>query len=235
VTRCGDPVTRLKWRRSLARASGRVIGSVVSALLRMSEPPEARPPGVLIHDPEALVGVIKRLHATNDGVTFWNHERSFKLMLRNDPSPEAEDSVACELVMVVDEDDERMATLMELDGDGYLEEPGTYILDTWTFKLAHLDAAAVAKVQAAINRVYLTTVCPCGDYLIKDDATYCVYCHMVGTPEDKTHHFCSICCDSGIRMHMTVMPCCQQCLHETCLRTWRHKSGDERCPFCRQV
>ena len=42
-----------------------------------------------------------------------------------------------------------------------------------------------------------------------------IWVSSVGTAADKNPHFCSICCDNGIRMHMASMPCCQQYLHTT--------------------
>jgi hypothetical protein len=189
--------------------------------------------GTLIRDPAALCHALRRLHASNDGVVFWNHQRTFKLMLRNDPC-DSDDALACELLMVFDDDDAAMTAMMELGGDAYMEEPGSYVLEQWGFKLDALDARAVEKVAAALNRAYLTRVCPCGKYLVRDDGGHCVFCQMTSTPEDRTKHFCSICCDGGLRMHMDLLPCCQQYLHRHCLATWRRKSGDTRCPLCRQ-
>lgn len=187
---------------------------------------------MLVSDPEAMVATLKRLHALNDGVMFWNEQRTFKLMLRNDPV-DAE-SVACELAVVVDEDDEHMMRLMEMTNDGYIDEPGTLVVESWCFPLADFGIEEAAKVQHAVNRTYLYRVCPCNKYLIKDDGAVCLFCQMTATPESRRWHFCPICCEEGREMHMALQPCCAQRLHSRCLDTWIHKSGDDRCPLCRQ-
>jgi hypothetical protein len=191
------------------------------------------PSAALVQDPSTLVAVLKRLRATNDGIVFWNRQRTFRLMLRNDPA-DLDDSIACELVLLFDEDDDAMSSLMELSGEGYQEETGTWVLEQWAFRELDLDSVTVSKVAEAINRAYLTTVCACSRYLIKDDGMYCVFCQMTATPADKAAHFCPICHEQGAAMHMARLPCCGQRLHRQCLHTWRQKSRDERCPMCRQ-
>lgn len=188
--------------------------------------------GVLLSDPNALAGALIRLHAHNDGVLFWNEQRTFKLMLRNDPIDA--DTLACELAMLADEDDTHMANLLDLTNDGYVDEPGTYVLDEWSFDMAEFGPQCVEPIMHAINRAYLYRVCPCGRYLVKDDADMCVFCHMTSTPSRKRTHFCSICCEDGLEMHMTQQPCCKQHLHAKCLSTWHAKSSCENCPLCRQ-
>lgn len=186
---------------------------------------------MLVSDPDSMFHVIKRLHGINDGVIFWNEQRSFKLMLRNDPvDPE---TVSCELVLVFDEEDGTMQHVLDLTNDGYIDEPGIFVLDSWTFQAAEFSLDDARKVMAVINDAYLFRVCPCGAYLVKDDASICVFCHMTSSPEDKLAHFCSICCEDGMAMHMKRQACCQQHLHAHCLATWRDKSGDDRCPLCR--
>lgn len=187
----------------------------------------------LVSDSHAMAAMLRRLHALNDAVTFWNEQRTFKLMVRNDPvDPE---TLACELVLVTDEDDDSMVELMALMSDGYLEEPGTFVLDTWSFSLDTFSAEDAARVAKAVNDAYGYRVCPCGKYLIKDDAGVCLYCQMTASAADRTSHFCPICCEEGREMHMTRMPCCSNHLHTHCLATWHHKSGDDRCPLCRQL
>ena len=127
-----------------------------------------------------------------------------------------------------------MLAMLDLTNDGYMDEPGTFVVDSWSFPAAEFGVADARKVSDAVNAAYLYRVCPCGKYLIKDDAAICLYCQMTATPSTKRVHFCPICCDEGREMHMTHTPCCRQFAHTHCLATWHHKSGDERCPFCRQ-
>lgn len=190
--------------------------------------------GILVQEPKALLETLRRLHAGNDGIVFWNHERSFKLMLRNDPCDD-DDHLAFELLMIFDGEDDRHVRMMELHREGHEEEPGIYIIDDWTWKAGELDEREAAGVAATLNRMFLTKICPCGDYLIKDDGAYCAFCQMTAGSPDLESHFCSICCDHGIRMHMLEMPCCQQHLHRRCLVTWQKTSGNDRCPLCRQM
>lgn len=189
-------------------------------------------PGTLVGDPDSVAGVIKRLHVLNDAIVFWNEERSLKLMLRNDPIDV--DTVACELAVLYDETDERMADMLDMTNDGYVDEAGTYVLDSWTWPAEAFDGDAARKVMQAINEAYLARVCPCGNYLIKDDAAMCLYCHLTATPAGRAARFCPICRDDGLDMHMVTQPCCGQHLHIGCLAMWKSKGDDQRCPLCRQ-
>lgn len=195
-------------------------------------PPQVPPLQPLVKDADSLLATVRRLHALNDVVIFWNEQRSFKLMLRNDPI-DAE-TVSMELAMVFDDDDEVMLRIVDLTNDGYVDEPGTFVLDSWTSPAAEFGTDEAAKIMKAINDAYTWHVCRCGSYLIKDDAEICVFCCMTRSQADKAVHFCAICCEEGMRMHMDLQACCAQHLHRHCLATWRAKSGDERCPLCRQ-
>ncbi len=186
----------------------------------------------LVCDADSLFTALKRLHATNDGVLFWNEQRSLQLMLRNDPV-DAE-TLSCELVLIFEVEDEKMQRLLDLTNDGFFDEPGVYVLDSWTFQMNEFTPHAARKVMDAVNSAYLYRVCPCASYLVKDDGAICVFCHMTSKAEDRTPHFCSICCEDGMAMHMRRQACCQQHMHSHCLATWLAKSGDDRCPLCRQ-
>lgn len=183
----------------------------------------------LVKDSTSLLAVLWRLRNANEAVLFYNRDGSLKLMLRNDPQDL--DTLACDLCIVTDEEDDTMQRLLELHPDGYTDDPTTYVLDNWQFDASKVVARDMDKVVAAINAAHLLRVCPCRRYLIKDDAAYCFYCHMTSTPSDQQHDFCPICYDDGVRMHMTVLPCCSQALHRQCLSTWKSKS--DRCPLCR--
>lgn len=185
---------------------------------------------LLVSDAGAMLNTVKRLHFINDGIIFWNEQRTFKLMLRNDPVDA--DTVSCELALVFEDDDEVMQRVLDLTNDGYMDEPGVFILDSWTHQLADFCADDARKIMNAVNDAYLYKTCPCGNYLVKDDAAHCLFCQMTRAPGQETH-FCTICCEDGLAMHMTRQPCCQQRLHAHCLATWRTKSGDDRCPLCR--
>lgn len=186
---------------------------------------------MLVHDAHALLATLKRLHVLNDGVLFYNEQGTLKIMLRNDPVDS--DTLACEVVIVVDEEDESMRRILELCNDGYLEDPSTFVLQSWSFPSADFTVEEASKVMRFLNDVYLFRVCGCGKYIIKDDASMCLFCHMTSTAADRELHFCAICCDEGVAMHMTELGCCKQRLHKHCLNTWKSKSGNDRCPLCR--
>lgn len=188
---------------------------------------------MLVKDVHALLGTLRRLHALNEGVVFWNEQRTFKIMLRNDPVDA--DTLACEAALVFEEDDEVMAGVLDLCNDGYMDDPTTYVMHTWSFPMAEVGVEDASKVQRALNDLHMTRVCDCAKYLVKDDATMCFYCHMTSTLADREHHFCPICCEEGLAMHMSEQPCCKQRLHARCMATWKSKSGDDRCPLCRRA
>lgn len=198
-------------------------------------PPAAGP---LVRDADSMAEALRRLMYSNDCVLFYNEQQTLKLMLRNDPI-DAE-TIAFELCIVVPEDDDAMLKLVDLNNDGYLDDPTTYVLDSWSYPLEGFGAEQARKPMEAVNRAYELRVCPCGRYLVKDhgtgpaEATACVFCTMVAAgAEARAEHYCPICCEQGARMHMALQPCCQQLLHSSCLATWHAKSDDERCPLCR--
>lgn len=193
------------------------------------EPPEFVAPAVLVKDTAALLATVKRLRVLNDAVMFYNHEGSLKLMLRNCPD-ENPDILACELCIAVDDEDEDVNRMLQRTCDGYMDDPTTFVLDSWVIdadKCEDLENAA-----AAINAAYLTRVCPCRHYLIKDDGVYCTFCQLTSTAAGRQHAMCPICHDDGVRMHMTCTACCGQAMHRGCLA--KCKSRDARCPMCRR-
>lgn len=188
---------------------------------------------MLVSDAESMYTTLQRLHLINDGVLFWNEQRSLKLLLRNDPVDP--DTVSCELAIMADDDDDELEKILELlTSDGYTDEPGVFVLDSWTFRAAEFDVEDARKVMSAVNDAYQYRICPCRKYIIKDEPLICTFCQMTRTAEDKQTHFCSICRDDGMRMHMQCQACCKQFLHKHCLAKWEEQSGDERCPLCRQ-
>lgn len=194
------------------------------------EPPQFEAPGVLVKDAAALLATMRRLHALNDAVMFYNREGSLKLMLRNCPD-ENPDVLACDLCIAVDEDDENMERMLQCICDGYLDDPSTFVLDSWIVDADKCDGE-VEKTAAAINAAYLMRVCPCRHYVIKDDGVYCTFCQLTSTAAGRQHAMCPICRDDGVRMHMTDTPCCRQAMHRACLAMC--KARDARCPMCRQ-
>ena len=205
---------------------------------------------VLVKDAKSLLGAMRRLHVANDAIMFWNTDETFKILLRNDPEGDiSQDGMTWDLSIVWDDDDDdddHLTRVMELEHDGFLEEPGTFVVDSGS--IASMAAAFedpdgnadLAKARETINRVHAYTICPCAKYLIKDeDQRTCVFCHLTASPEDMQHHFCAICQSDGTRRHMVQQACCKQYLHRTCLASWASKGPSSTtalaCPLCRTL
>ena len=205
--------------------------------------PDAPGPDDLVQDPQALLAVMVRLHATNDALIVWNCDRAFKILVRNDPTADDGDSYAVEVGILCDEDEpegERMARCLALEHDGYMEEPGVFAIDTIVVRRgADYVDGDLARAAKLLNDVHAYTVCPCGKYLIKDadlvsgEAKLCLACQLTARPGDLELDFCPICMEKSFRLHMTATGCCGQRLHTGCLDVWRAKHAS--CPLCRHV
>lgn len=200
---------------------------------------------MFVQDLRALRGALRRLQLHNDAVIFHNAEGSFKIMLRNDPSEalDREDDAAAaaamgwDLSIVWDPDageDAGVARLAELEPDGYVDEPGTFVVDSGSVNLADDSDPELQRAMSAVNKLHATTVCPCGKYLIKDGEASCIVCHLTAAPGDLREHFCAICQSDGAKKHMRVQQCCAQMLHERCLASWKD-AGNTSCPLCRAM
>lgn len=189
---------------------------------------------MLVSDPLSMEATLRRLRIINDCFVFWNEERSLKLMLRNDP--EDPEVLSFELLLAADEDDEDVERLMELlPAEGFTGEPGLYLIESWSWPETDFAVDQARAVMNAVNDAYAYRVCPCRKYIIKDEPPICTFCQMTRTAEDKALHFCAICREEGMRMHMVRQSCCGQLLHERCLSQWHGASGDARCALCRQT
>lgn len=199
--------------------------------------------GQLVADPRALLGVLSRLHATNDALVVWNRDQTFKILIRNDPTVLDDDTYAVEVAILCDEDEpdgERMARCLQLEHDGYFDEPGVFAIDTLTVRRGDdFVDGDLERARRLLNDVHAYAVCMCGKYLIKDadltpgDAKLCLACELTARPGDLDADFCPICQEKSFKRHMTATKCCAQHLHAACLETWRAKN--ETCPLCRHV
>lgn len=196
----------------------------------------------LIRDPEAVLAALRRMRNVNDAVSFFNVDRTVKFMLRNDadaydidPEP-ADADLHTDLCIVVDEDDTTIAKVMELEHDGYFEEPTMFVLESYSVSPTDLADEELLDLIKKLNEVHKYRVCPCGSYMIKDQGPQCLFCEMTAEPGATKSQFCAICQDDGIAAHMTTQTCCNQPLHKACLSSWRDRAtaGDGvTCPLCR--
>ena len=196
-----------------------------------------------IRDPEAVLSALRRMRNFNDAVSFFNADRTVKFMLRNDadaydldPEP-ADAELHTDLCIVVDEDDAAIAKVMELEHDGYFEEPTMFVLESYSVSPTDTADEELLDLIKKLNEVHKYRVCPCGGYMIKDQAALCLFCEMTAEPGATQLEFCAICQDDGIAAHMTTQTCCNQRLHKACLGAWTARQaagGNATCPLCRQ-
>jgi hypothetical protein len=193
----------------------------------------------LISDPLSLLAVLQRLQSSNDAVVFWNREETFKILVRNDPTDD--DTCTVELAILCDEDEPdgaRMLKCLQLEHDGYFDEPGVFSVETMSVRR---DATAsdpdLLRAVSMINDVYEYVVCKCARYLIKDaqflvgEPHLCLHCQLTARTGDTDVDFCPICQEKSFARHMETTPCCKQRLHKACADVWREKNS--LCPLCR--
>lgn len=195
----------------------------------------------LVKDCKSMLACVLRMHAHNDAVIFWNAARDFRMLLRNDPSDPG--TIAFELCIVPDDDEDEddqgsLARVLQLEHDGYMDDDGLFVVDTFSFAMDEVARSPdlLEGAKACVNRVHAYTLCMCGQHFVKDGATTCLFCQLTedpAAPDAGARHFCAICHDTGPPRYMTKQACCSQMLHRACLATWRCTSGDTRCPLCR--
>ena len=203
--------------------------------------PQSLGDGPLIKEPSHFLSCLRRLHTYNDAVMFYNVDRTFKLMIRNDPDLADENAMACDISIVHDRDNEdadyaeKWTEILSLEHDGYYDDDSTFVLESFQFAVDELPTSeAVTSAANKINDIYAMTVCPCQRYLIKDGhATICTYCLLSSSTQGLRPCFCCVCQESTPQMHMNLQKCCDQYIHNKCLTTWYAKSDQRLCPLCR--
>lgn len=180
----------------------------------------------------AFLGVLRRLHATNDAVVFGNHDKTLQIMLRNDP--DTDERIGFEVCLVASDDTVRRG--LEFEHSGYYDNSDMFVLDGFSFDRLELEARPDQVLERAIqfvNTVYLFSVCACGR-LIKDDAKLCMFCHLTSRDSELESEFCFVCHESGPRKVFKHLSCCKQFVHQSCADRWRATARDDRCPHCRR-
>jgi hypothetical protein len=199
-------------------------------------------PDDVVRDAGAVLAAMRRMRNFNDAVSFWNADRTIKFMLRNDadayeldPEP-ADNDIHADLCIVVDEDNTAVAKVMELEHDGYFDEPTMFVLESYSVSPTDVADEELLDLIKKLNQVHKYKLCPCGGYMIKDQAALCLFCELTAEPGATKSEFCAICQDDGIAAHMTTQPCCTQKLHKACLSAWKDRQttgGTMTCPLCR--
>lgn len=196
-------------------------------------PPETQKPEMLVKEPSHLIAAMDRLRRDNTGIVFRNCDDTFKILLRNDPDADA-GMVAGDICIVHGEDDPRdeiVRRVIDLDPDGYEDEHGTFVMESFCFPRTDLEAATETALR--LNLLFASPMCRCQMYLIKDRRPMCVFCTLTSTSEDLKPHFCCVCQDASPQMHMRLQSCCSQYVHPSCLTKWHTTSGKTQCPMCR--
>lgn len=183
-----------------------------------------------------FLGCLRRLHNHNDAVMFWNHDKDFRIMIRNDPCDDV--TLGFEICIIADEDDD-ICNVLQLSclGPAAYCEDDTYVLETYSLSMEEVTAkpSLLEPALECVNSIFNYSMCPCGDHLIKDDSAICYYCQLSSSVDDMTQAFCFVCHQTSIKKHMKLLDCCHQYLHRACLEKWENVAADASCPHCRST
>jgi len=209
-------------------------GSTATSPLPMKKPG-------FITQASALLTTLKRMKEANDNVAF-RTTGGLRIMLRNDPDSEDEsDDIAFDVSVVIGEDENpSIVKAIKNEIDIMEDEAGMVVIEDYAF--SETDNESLKNCMDFLNAVDLWTVCPCGEYLIKDKhenqgVTMCYYCEMTANG-DGSSIFCPICHESGSARWMIGTTCCKQKMHKKCKEACIASDGirlvDSRCPMCRE-
>lgn len=194
----------------------------------------------LVKDVKSLFACVLRMHLCNQATVFWNTSREYRIMIRN--APDEPDTIGFEVCIVPDVEDDnersrRLAAVLDLECDGFFDE-GAFVVEAFSFPMCELskDADLLDDARKCINALFCQCICPCGAYLIKDQAKMCFFCQMTHDPVNEKEQFCAICHECSVERHMTKQTCCGQFLHRACLAKWNATPiAGRACPLCRHV
>ena len=191
------------------------------------------PPPPMISKPEALLRTLKRMRASNDNVAY-RTSGGLRIMVRNDPESEDEGYLTFDVSVVTEDESEAIVKSIKNEIDIMEDESGCVVIEEYSFEENDLEGLQTAV--DFLNAVEHWTVCPCGEYLIKDalapGADMCYYCDMT-TPEGGETVFCPICHESGNVRWMVATACCKQRMHRKCREACIRHDDPPRCPMCR--
>lgn len=197
-------------------------------------PPDP-PANKFISDPKAFLRMLQRLMASNDNVAY-RTSGGLRIMLRNEPNDD-QDDISFDVSVVIEDEPPAIERAMKNEIDIMEDESGCLVIEEYSFMLE--DTETLNNVVEFLNAVDLWCVCPCGEYLIKDNGKMCYYCEMTAEKPDPTQEdiFCPICHESGHARWMMNTSCCKQKMHRKCRETCIASAGlrlqDAQCPMCR--
>jgi hypothetical protein len=197
----------------------------------------APPKKKFINDPEALLKTLKRLRKANDNVTY-RTSGGLRIMLRNEPDDDdGPGNISFDVSVVIEDELPSVEKAFRNEIDIMDDESGCIVIEEYSF--APDDVDSLQEAVNFLNQVDLWTICPCGEYLIKDAPEgMCYYCEMMTCPnKEDPDVFCPICHESGHPRWMITTTCCKQKMHrkckETCVSSSEMRLQDAQCPMCR--
>jgi hypothetical protein len=181
---------------------------------------------VFIESVNSLYAALSRLCEANDAFVFRN-PGGIPILLRG---IKEDDHCNVDVSVTTCEDRPCIEECMKNEV-GVSQEDNFFILHEFT-----IDEDTIKEIQEALNSMWLWTVCPCGQYIIKQaNEEMCYMCRMtlastITAPSQES--FCPICHDA--RSHprwMMQTPCCKQAMHRLCHMIWKSKA--DTCAICR--
>lgn len=194
-----------------------------------------------ITDPMALLKLVKRLRDANDNLAY-RTSGGLRIMIRNDPDDAGPGEVAFDVSVVIDDESPEIVKAIQNEIDIMEDDSGCIVIEDYAF--SETDGESLKSAVKFLNSVDTWTVCPCGEYLIKDafenaEATMCYYCECTREAHETLEHFCPICHDIGCARWMITVPCCNQKMHrkcqQACIVSASIRHVENKCPMCCQA
>ena len=194
-----------------------------------------------ISDSAALLRTLKRLRSANDNVAY-RTSGGLRIMIRNDPDSETDvnkTEIAFDVSVVIEDEPEEIVKAIKNEIDIMEDDSGCIVIEDYSFQ--ETDAEALKSAVDFLNAVDSWTVCPCGEFLIKDAhvdtvpskaaVSMCYYCECTRESTDTLDVQCPICHDHGSTRWMVKLPCCGQWMHRKCQQS-ALRLVENKCPLC---
>lgn len=205
------------------------------------------PPFITSRD--AFISALQRICSSKDAIAF-RSPAGLRIMLRYDltseliQESEEKNILSFDLSILLEGETDYIKRIIQNEVDLMMESGEVENCVVEEFDLCPTNEKDVEEVINLVNRVYTWSICPCGEYLIKDGSHMCVYCQMTQPPEDSIDtFFCPICHDETRVRWSVHLPCCKQRIHRSCKVRYEQQQQQEeehdgqnvKCPMCRSV
>ena len=198
-----------------------------------------------ISDAAALLRTLKRLRDANDNVAY-RTSGGLRIMIRNDPESETDVSgkeLSFDVSVIIEDEPDEIVKAIKNEIDIMEDDSGCIVIEDYSFQ--DTDTESLQTAVDFLNAVDLWTVCPCGEFLIKDAhvgtalkaaVSMCYYCECTRESNDTLEVQCPICHDHGSTRWMVKLPCCGQSMHRKCQQSCIASSSlrlvENKCPLC---